>query len=146
MMKVLFAGIVLSALASSAMAASYTSATTKTMAPAGSAMTTSGNAGAPAKIATTSMGKVWVDLDGMTLYTFAKDTARKSACNGKCAVEWPPLMVAVGAKALRGWTIVTRTDGSKMWAYRGHPLYTFVDDKKPGDATGDSKDGFHLAK
>jgi len=146
MMKSLFAGIMLSALASSAMAASYSSAPVKTMAPASSAMATSASAGAPAKIATTSKGRAWVDLDGMTLYTFAKDTARKSACDGQCAVEWPPLMVAAGAKAVPRWTMVTRTDGSKMWAYRGHPLYTFVDDKKPGDATGDGKDGFHLAR
>ena len=29
---------------------------------------------------------------------------------------------------------------SKMWAYKGHPLYTFIDDKKAGDVTGDNKD------
>ena len=35
------------------------------------------------------------------------------------------------------WTIVERTDGTKMWAYEGKPLYTFIKDKKPGDVTGD---------
>jgi predicted lipoprotein with Yx(FWY)xxD motif len=44
------------------------------------------SAGAPAKIGTTSMGKAWVALTGMTLYTFDKDAATKSACNGQCAV------------------------------------------------------------
>ena len=66
--------------------------------------------------------------------------------NDKCAVEWPPLKVAEGAAAAGEWTIVTRDDGSKMWAYDGHPLYTFVKDKKPGEVTGDGDDGFHLAK
>jgi predicted lipoprotein with Yx(FWY)xxD motif len=146
MLKALFVGIMISSLAGGAMAASYGSAPAKTgatmSAPAAMAM----SSGAPAKIGTTSMGKAWVDLNGMTLYTFDKDTATKSACNGKCAVEWPPLKAAAGAKPLKNWTIVARADGSKMWAYKGHPLYTFVDDKKPGDVTGDNKDGFHLAK
>jgi len=146
MLKALFVGIVITSLAGTAMAASYGTAAPKaaTTIAAPSAMATS--TGAPAKIGTTSMGKAWVDLAGMTLYTFDKDTATKSACNGKCAVEWPPLKVAPGAKPLHNWTIVVRADGSKMWAYKGHPLYTFLDDKKPGDATGDGKDGFHIAK
>ena len=99
----------------------------------------------PAMMGDTAKGKAWVDGKGMALYTFAKDKADKSNCNGKCAVEWPPLAVAAGAKASGDWTIVARDDGSKMWAFKGHPLYAFVDDKKPGQVTGDGKDGFHLA-
>jgi predicted lipoprotein with Yx(FWY)xxD motif len=100
---------------------------------------------APATMGDTSKGKAWVDAKGMALYTFDKDTATKSNCNAKCAAVWPPLMVAASAKASGDWTIVTRDDGSKMWAVKGHPLYTFVDDKKKGQVTGDGKDGFHLA-
>ena len=105
-------------------------------------------AGEPAKIAETSKGKAWVDMNGMTLYTFDKDTKTKSKskCNDKCAVEWPPLAATATDKALGKWTIIKRDDGSLQWAYSGHPFYTFVDDKKPGDVTGDGKDGFHLAK
>ena len=103
-------------------------------------------AGEPAMVGTTTAGKAWVDAKGMALYTFDKDTATKSLCNGDCAKEWPPLAVAAGAAASGDWTIVTRDDGSKMWAYKGHPLYTFLDDKKAGDVTGDGQDGFHLAK
>ena len=99
----------------------------------------------PATIGTTASGKAWVDAKGMTLYTFDKDKGGKSMCNDKCATEWPPLAVAKGAKADGDWTIIIRDDKSKMWAYKGHPLYTFVDDKKAGDVTGDNKDGFHLA-
>ena len=98
----------------------------------------------PAKVADTAKGKIWVNKKGMTLYSFDKDTAKKSNCNDKCAVEWPPLKAAADSKASGSWTIVTRDDGSKMWAYEGHPLYTFVDDKKAGDVTGDNKDGFHI--
>jgi len=100
----------------------------------------------PAKLATTSMGKAWVNTRGMALYTFEKDTATQSNCNGPCAVEWPPLRAKRGAKPSGEWTLVARADGRQMWAYDGHPLYSFVDDKKPGQVTGDGEDGFHLAK
>src|ERR671910_2624828 len=87
---------------------------------------------APAKVADTSKGKALVDAKGMTLYIFDRDSAGKSACNGQCAVNWPPLMAAGDAKASGDWTIVTRDDGSKMWAYKGKPLYTWINDKAPG--------------
>ena len=48
-----------------------------------------------------------------------------------------PLMAAAGATPMGEYTIITRDDGNKQWAYKGHPLYTWKDDKKPGDITGD---------
>lgn len=76
---------------------------------------------------------------GMTLYTFDKDAAGsgKSVCNGQCAVNWPPLMVKEGDKAAGDYSIVTRDDGGKQWAYKGKPLYLWIKDQKPGDKTGD---------
>lgn len=82
---------------------------------------------------------VLVGLAGMTLYTFDKDTAGagKSVCNGPCATNWPPLMAAAGDTASGDWSIVTRDDGSRQWAYKGKPVYHWVKDQKPGDRTGD---------
>jgi predicted lipoprotein with Yx(FWY)xxD motif len=91
----------------------------------------------PAKMMDTSLGKVWTDEKGMTLYVFDKDQAGKSNCNDKCAEVWPPFKAAEDAKAEGEWTVVDRTDGSKMWAYEGRPLYTYTKDQKPGDVTGD---------
>jgi predicted lipoprotein with Yx(FWY)xxD motif len=91
---------------------------------------------APASVADTAKGKTLVDAKGMTLYTFDKDTAGKSACNGPCAQNWPPLM-ATTASGPANWTVVTRDDGAKQWAFMGKPLYTWVKDSKPGDTTGD---------
>jgi predicted lipoprotein with Yx(FWY)xxD motif len=88
-----------------------------------------------------------VDQNGMTLYTYDEDADGKSACNGQCAQNWPPLMAEAGAKAEGEWSLVTRDDGSMQWAYDGKPLYTFVMDKKAGDVTGDGKMGvWHVAK
>ena len=101
---------------------------------------------APAKVAETSKGKVLVDAKGMTLYTFDKDSAGKSVCNGTCAQNWPPLMADASAKASGDWSPVKRDDGSMQWAYKGHPLYTWVKDTKPGDTTGDGVNNiWHVA-
>lgn len=82
---------------------------------------------------------VLVDAKMMTLYTYTRDTvAEKSTCNGRCADNWPPLKAADDAKPIGSWTVVTRDDGTKMWAYKGKPLYTFARDTKAGDATGDN--------
>ena len=78
---------------------------------------------------------------GATLYTFDKDTpgSGRSACNGPCATNWPPLAAKASDAASGDWSLVTRDDGSKQWAYKGRPVYTFAKDAKPGDATGDNK-------
>ena len=73
---------------------------------------------------------------GMTLYTYLKDTPTQSNCNDACAVQWPPV-AATGAPPGDAWTIVTRNDGSKQWAYRGMPIYGWIKDSKPGDITGE---------
>ncbi len=99
----------------------------------------------PGVMGTTTMGQAMVDAKGMALYTYDKDAGGKSMCNADCAKEWPPLMATADAKASGDWTIVTRDDGTMMWAFKGMPLYTFLDDKKAGDVMGDKKDGFHLA-
>lgn len=80
-----------------------------------------------------------VDAKGMTLYTFDKDAAGsgKSVCNGPCATNWPPLAAGADDKPSGDFTIVTRDDGSKQWAFKGKPLYGWVKDQKPGDTTGD---------
>jgi len=82
---------------------------------------------------------VLVGPNGMTLYTFAKDTAGggTSACNGPCAANWLALDVAPTARPLGAYTIIVREDGKKQWAYKGWPLYYWSKDVKAGDKTGD---------
>ena len=89
-----------------------------------------------------------VDADGRTLYTFDKDTVPgKSACEGGCAANWPAAQADSYDKAAGDWSFVTGADGKRQWAYKGHPLYRFAMDQKPGDATGDGKGGmWHTAK
>jgi predicted lipoprotein with Yx(FWY)xxD motif len=86
---------------------------------------------------------------GATLYTFDKDTANsgKSACNGPCATNWPPFTAQPSDAPSGEFSVVTRDDGSRQWAYKGWPLYTFAKDVKPGDTAGDGKGSvWHLIK
>ena len=87
---------------------------------------------------------VFVGPNGMTLYTFDRDGmgSGKSACNGPCATNWPPLMASAGDSGSGDWSVITRDDGSRQWAYKGKPVYYWAKDAKPGDRTGD---GFNNA-
>lgn len=93
----------------------------------------------PAMEMDSSMGKIYTDMKDMTLYTFDKDEPGKSNCNDQCATNWPPLMAEASAMGEGEWTIIDRTDGSKQWAYKGKPVYLFVQDKKAGDMMGEGK-------
>ena len=100
----------------------------------------------PATVVDSSKGKIWADAKGMALYTFDKDETGKTNCYDDCAKNWPPLMAEASAMAIGEWTVVDRTDGTKMWAYDGHPLYTFIGDKAAGEVNGDGKGGvWHVA-
>jgi len=86
---------------------------------------------------------------GMTLYVFDKDAANsgKSACNGPCAESWPPLKASAKDKPAGDWSVATRDDGKKQWAYKGLPVYHWKQDKKVGDTTGDNfKNVWHVVK
>jgi len=95
---------------------------------------------APAAPAMAADGAL-VGANKMTLYVFDRDSAAgagKSVCNGACATNWPPLTATDGAKASGDWSVITRDDGARQWAFKGRPLYYFAKDTKPGDRTGDN--------
>lgn len=88
-----------------------------------------------------------ISAQGMTLYTFDKDSANSSNCYDGCATAWPPLLATANDKPTGDFTLVTRKDGSKQWALKGQPLYFYIADRKPGDVTGDNSGGvWHVVK
>jgi predicted lipoprotein with Yx(FWY)xxD motif len=108
-----------------------------------------GNAASRATVSTRhgKLGTFLVGTKGMTLYLFAKDKTSKSTCSGQCATFWPPLLTSGKPKAagkakasLLGTT--KRSDGKLQVTYKGHPLYSFIQDKKAGDTTGQNFLGF----
>ena len=86
------------------------------------------------------LGAYLVTGDGMTLYFFAKDMDGKSMCYGACAEKWPIYsprsLVVPSTLNLTDFTFITRDDGSIQLAYKGRPLYLWVNDQARGDTTG----------
>jgi predicted lipoprotein with Yx(FWY)xxD motif len=125
----------------------FTAALTLTLAGCYSAPAASASGQTPPSSVSVQNGML-VGANGMTLYTFDKDTAGsgKSVCNGPCATNWPPLM---GTQAPSGgnYSVIQRDDGSSQIAYKGKPLYYWSKDGKPGDTTGDGVMGaWHTAR
>lgn len=108
----------------------------------------SGSAAAVSVATSPELGKkIIVDSEGFTLYDFHKDKGTKSACYGACANAWPPLTTSGAAQAMKGAEAsklgtTKRSDGTVQVTYAGHPLYTFVEDAKPGEAKGNDTSAF----
>jgi predicted lipoprotein with Yx(FWY)xxD motif len=129
-----------SAPATSSAPATGASATGSAAAGSGSA---SGAAAATAEgLKTATIGGVTVltNAKGFTLYSFAPDTATKSACSGACATAWPPQAATATAKS--PYTTIKRSDGTTQLVFSGHPLYTFTGDTSPGTASGNGVNAF----
>lgn len=74
---------------------------------------------------------------GFTLYTFAKDTPNQSNCGAACIANWPPLYAAADAQTAGDFSLVTRSDNTMQWAYKGQPLYFYAGDSAAGDINGE---------
>ena len=103
--------------------------------------------GAVVKVGQSGLGRIIVESHGMTLYLFEKDKNLRSACYGQCATFWTPLLThgkpvaRPGVKqSLLGTT--RRANGSEEVTYAGHPLYRFVEDRKPGQTNGEGLQEF----
>ncbi len=77
----------------------------------------------PAKAVPNGSSSMLVDSGGMTLYTYSPDSYGKSVCYAICAQRWPPFVGNAASRPVGNFTIITRDDGSKQWAYYGKPLY-----------------------
>lgn len=92
-------------------------------------------------------GAYLTDGEGRALYLFTADTAGTTTCFDACAEAWPPLMAGNGtpqprAPAVRAdlFGTVQRPDGMQV-TYGGHPLYYYIQDSGPGEATGQDVHG-----
>lgn len=90
----------------------------------------------------TDLGEFLVGENGMTLYTFANDEAGVSNCVDQCAINWPPLivesedMLAVQPSLVGEFGVIERADGDLQVTLNEMPLYFWINDMQPGDATG----------
>lgn len=92
----------------------------------------------------TVLGQVLVDVNQATLYAFKGEVMKDhESCQEHlkpCVSTWLPFPAPAMAAAVGEFSAVTRTDGTRQWAFRGRPLYRYVDDRQPGDAEGEGQD------
>lgn len=92
-------------------------------------------------------GQIYATRSGQKLYAMnirfvgARTGERLKYCSGPCATIWRPLVPPAGAEPIGHWTIVTAAEGPQ-WAYRGNPVFTYVEDKNPEDARGQGYQNF----
>ena len=134
-------GLAAFALTVSACASSGSSSATTANTPAAGGSSSSAPAaagGSTVTAKTIGSQQVLVDSKGMTLYWFAIDTSSTSKCSGSCLTFWPAVKgpVTAGSGVTGTLGTITRSDGTKQATYLGHPLYTYVGDKGPGQNKG----------
>ena len=101
-----------------------------------------------AKVTTdTTLGKILVDLQGKTVYTWFKDVDENSQCYDACSAVWPPFLAdaqSIGGDGVVNGKLATsaRKDGKLQVTYNGHPLYYFVRDNATTPTSGQGSTGF----
>jgi predicted lipoprotein with Yx(FWY)xxD motif len=97
-------------------------------------------------IQSSPVGPILATGGGATLYDFVPDTPTHSACvNVGCVYQWPPLLASPTSQVGPGVTrslvgTLTRPNGSTQLSYKGHPLYRYIRDVKPGEVMGQAID------
>lgn len=71
------------------------------------------------KTASTPVGTVLVASNGRTMYELVGDTTAHQTCDSSCQAFWPPVM-----------------SGGSQVVVNGHPMFTFANDSKAGQALG----------
>lgn len=94
----------------------------------------------PSNIVSRAMGAgtLYTTNTGASLYTYLRDREEpgSSACVDACAEVWPPVLAPEDAASVGDWTTITRPTGELQWAYKGKPVYTFIEDTHPDAMVG----------
>ena len=97
----------------------------------------------------TKTENIVVNSKGRAVYTLSGDTTRHPKCtkaNG-CFSFWPPVTVSSAkslskAAGVKGKVGTFKRNGLTQATLGGHPLYTFANDRKRANATGEAINGF----
>ena len=98
--------------------------------------------GIDVRLESSAQAVVLTDFDGYSLYAFAGDAAHdgQTCSDHGCTMDWLPAVAPALALDVGDFSVVTRADGSRQWAYRAQPLYRYHGDLLPGDVHGRAAD------
>jgi predicted lipoprotein with Yx(FWY)xxD motif len=120
---------------------STSSNTTSSAASAQPAAQTSSSSSSTAvvKSASSSLGTILVNSQGMTLYHLSGEVNGKFICTSSaCLGVWHPLIASSSGtpSGVGSLGTVKRPEGTMQVTYKGTPLYTFTGDQQPGETKG----------
>jgi predicted lipoprotein with Yx(FWY)xxD motif len=120
---------------------SSSNSTTSSAASTPASQTSSSSSGAVVvKTASSSLGTILVDSQGMTLYHLSGEQNGKFICTSSaCLGVWHPLIAPSSASPsgeVGSLGTVKRPEGTVQVTYKGTPLYTFAQDKQAGETNG----------
>ncbi len=96
----------------------------------------SSSSAAIVKSASSSLGTILVNSQGMTLYHLSGEVNGKFICTSStCLGVWHPL-IAPSSGEVGSLGTVKRPEGTVQVTYKGTPLYTFTGDKQAGETKG----------
>jgi predicted lipoprotein with Yx(FWY)xxD motif len=92
------------------------------------------------------VGKVLVNAQGQTLYSFTSD-GKPVPCNASCLQVWPAVTLPAGVTTPTGSAGVgalatTTANGVTQVTVGGLPLFTYDGDSTPGVASGNNLTSF----
>ena len=98
----------------------------------------------------TKTENIVINSKGRAVYTLSGDTTKHPKCtkaNG-CFAFWPPVTVSSAkslskAAGVSGKLGIFKRNGLMQVTLGGHPLYTFANDKKRANATGEGINAFN---
>lgn len=91
----------------------------------------------------TSTGRLVVNKDDYSVYTWDGDEPNTSNCHERCLTNWTPVPAPENVMEQYGWTVIERSPGINQWAFRGKALYTYNHDRGTRSFWGADVPGWH---
>ena len=88
-------------------------------------------------------GRLLVNYEGYSVYSWDQDGPNKSNCDSVCTQEWSPVLAPETAQPQGEWSVIERSPGMNQWAFRKTPLYTYIFDPRTRSLVGSDQPGWH---
>ena len=95
------------------------------------------------KVLSSTTGRLLVNDDDYSMYTWDGDEANTSNCVKECLNDWTPVRAPQIAANSGDWTIIKHPSGINQWAFRAKPLYTYNYDTRSRSFAGSDVAGWH---
>jgi predicted lipoprotein with Yx(FWY)xxD motif len=94
-------------------------------------------------VKTTMRGRLIALKDGWSVYSYDRDSHNKSNCSDACLDGRSPILAGSYVRPVGEWTTFERSPGIRQWAFKGMPVYRYLNDPKEHSRDGSDFPGWH---